>query len=158
MPIYEQSQLENIAAIRWGIRVEAAAALVTGTPGRTIFTVSGGNVLLTGFYGEVIVVFPAGACTLSLVHTPTAGTPTTIASGVTDIASAAAGQMLALPATLAGGLTMTATSYGVPLERVRYVLRPGVMSIFGSIAPGTGTIGWSLFYVPIDYGAYVTGV
>jgi hypothetical protein len=158
MPIYEQSQLENIAAVRYGIRVEAAEALVTGTPGRTIFTVTGGNVILTAFYGEVKVLFPAGACTLSLVHTPTVGALSTIAEGVTDIAAAAAGMMMALPAALAGGLTLTATAYGVPLERIRYVLRPGVMSIFGSIAPATGTIAWTMFYVPADYGAYVTGV
>jgi len=156
MPIYEQSQLEYIAACNWGIRVERAAARILVTPGTTLFTVTGGNVLLTGFIGEVTVVQGAGATTLSLVHTPTVGTPTTIASGVTDIAAAAAGMMIALPAALAGALTLTATAYGVPLQRIRYVLRPGVMSVFGSASP-TGTIGWNMWYVPIDYGAYVTG-
>lgn len=156
MPIYTQSMLENIAVSNFGIRVERAAARILVTPGTTLFTVTGGNVLLTGFIGEVIVVQGAGATTLSLVHTPTVGTATTIASGVTDIAAAAVGQMIALPAALAGGLTMTATSYGVPLQRIRYVLRPGVMSVFGSASP-TGSISWVMWYVPIDYGAYVTG-
>lgn len=158
MPIYYQSQLEEIALLHKGIRVESAAALITAAA-VTKFTVTGGNVLMVGFYGEVKVVFPAGACTLGLIHTPTTGTATTIATsaGGTDIASAAAGMMLALPAALAGTLTLTATAYGVPLERVRYVLRPGALSITGSAAPATGTIAWYMFYVPIDYGAYVTG-
>ena len=158
MPTYYQSNLENIAAANLGIRVEAVPALVTGTPGRTIFTVTGGNVIMTAFYGEVTVVIANTATTLSLVHTPTTGTASTIASGVTDIALAAVGQMFALPAALAGAITMTATSYGVPLQRIRYVLRPGVMSLFGSAAPATGLIGWTMFYVPIEPGAYVTGV
>jgi hypothetical protein len=158
MPIYYQSQLEEIATLREGIRVESEAALITAAA-VTKFTVTGGNVMMVGFYGEVKVVFPAGACTLGLIHTPTTGAASTIATsaGGTDIAAAAAGMMLALPAVLAGTLTLTATAYGVPLERVRYILRPGALSITGSAAPATGTIAWTMFYVPVDPGAYVTG-
>ena len=156
MPTYYQSQLEEIAALHLGIRVERAAARIVITPGTTLFTVAGGNVIMTAFIGEIIVVQGAGATTLSLVHTPTTGTASTIASGVTDIAGGAVGQMIALPAALAGGLTMTATSYGVPLERIRYILRPGVMSVFGSASP-TGSISWTMWYVPVEPGAYVTG-
>jgi hypothetical protein len=156
MPIYYQSQLEEIALTHQGIRVDRAAARILTTPGTTLFTVTGGNVMMTGFYGEVIVVQGAGATTLSLVHTPTAGTASTIASGVTDIAAAAAGMCLQLPAALAGGMTLTATAYGRIQNRCRYILRPGVMSVFGSASP-TGSIRWTMWYVPVDYGAYVTG-
>jgi len=156
MPIYYQDQLENIAACNLGIRVDRAAARIVVTPGTTLFTVTGGNVIMTWFIGEVVVAQSATACTLDLVHTPTVGTATTIATGATDIQSALAGTMLMLPAALGGTLTETATAYGVPEQRARYILRPGVMSVFGSASP-TGSIQWTMWYVPIDYGAYVTG-
>ncbi len=155
MPIYEQSQLENIAACHLGIRVDRTAARILTTPGTTIFTVTGGNVLMTGFVGEIVVAQGATAATLSLVHTPTVGTATTMAAGVTDIQSNLAGTMLMLPAVLGGALTETATAYGT-ITATRYVLRPGIMTIFGSASP-TGSIQWTMWYVPIDYGAYVTG-
>jgi hypothetical protein len=158
MPIYDQTQLENITPHVLGIRVDSAAALITAAA-VTKFTVSGGNVLMTWFYGEVKVVFPATNCTLGLIHTPTTGAASTIATsaGGTDIVSAAAGMFLQLPAVLAGTLTLTATAYAVPLQRGRYILRPGALSITGSAAPATGTIAWTMFYVPVDPGAYVTG-
>jgi hypothetical protein len=158
MPIYYQSQLEEIAATHQGIRVESEAALITAAA-VTKFTVSGGNVLMTGFYGEVIVVIANTACTLGLIHTPTVGTASTIApaAGGDDIALAAAGMTLSLPAALNGKLVLTATAYGVMKNRTRYILRPGALSITGTAAPATGTIRWVMYYVPIDYGAYVTG-
>jgi hypothetical protein len=157
MPVYYQSNLEEISVAHQGIRVEAAAALITTTPGRTLFTVSGGNVIMTGFYGEVIVVFPGTACTMTLLHTPTTGTVSTIASGATDITGSAAGSCLALPAVLAATLTLTATAEG-SLVKTRYILRPGIMSFYGSAAPATGTVRFTMFYVPMEPGAYVTGV
>jgi hypothetical protein len=157
MPTYYQDQLENIAASHLGIRVESAAALITNAL-VTKFTVTGGNVLMTGFMGEIKVVFPAGACTVGLLHTPTVGTVSTIApvGGGTDIATFAAGRMARLPAALAGILTWTATAYDT-LIRTRYILRPGALGIQGSASPATGTIAWTMWYVPIDPGAYVTG-
>jgi hypothetical protein len=158
MPIYDQSQLENIPPVLIGIRVEAAAALITNAL-VTKFTVTGGNVLMTAFYGEVIVPIAATATTVGLLHTPTTGTVSTISpvAGGTDIQSFAAGRMARLPAALAGILTWTATAYGTFTSRTRYILRPGALGIQGSANPATGTVRWTMFYVPIDDGAYVTG-
>jgi len=157
MPIYEQSQLENIALAHTGIRVESAAALITGAL-VTKFTVVGGNVMMIGFTGEIMVPIAATACTVGLLHTPTTGTVSTIApvAGGTDIQSFAAGRMARLPAALGGILTWTATAYGT-FTATKYILRPGALGIQGSAAPATGTVAWTLFYVPVDYGAYVTG-
>jgi hypothetical protein len=155
MPIYDQTQLENITPHVLGIRTDASAARILVTPGTTLFTVSGGNVIMTAFYGEVIVVQSATACTLALIHTPTVGTASTLATGATDISGSAAGSCLALPTVLGATLTLTVTAEGV-LTKTRYILRPGTMSIYGSDTP-TGSIRWVMWYVPIEPGAYVTG-
>jgi hypothetical protein len=159
MPTYNQSQLENIAACHLGMRADSAAALVTAAA-VTKFTVTGGNILMTGFYGEVMVPIAATATTVIVTHTPTVGTASIlgILAGATDIQSFAVGRMAYL-ATFGSILTWTATGYGIlaPMAGTRYILRPGALSIAGSAAPATGTVRWSMFYVPIDVGAYVTG-
>lgn len=159
MPIYEQSQLENIAACYQGIRVESAAALVTAAA-VTKFTVAGGNVIMTGFYGEVEVTIAATATTVIVTHTPTVGTASILAilAGATDIQGFVPGRIGYL-AAFGSILTWTATGYGIlaPKAGTRYVLRPGALSITGSAAPATGTVRWTMFYVPVDPGAYVTG-
>ena len=157
MPIYNQSQLEEISLLNKGVRVESAAALITAAE-VTKFTVTDGNVLMIGFYGEIMVNIANTGCILSLTHTPTVGTATVIAAagGGTDIKTYVAGRCALLPAALGGIMTYSATSYGL-MTATKYVLRPGALSIAGTGAPATGTIRWFLTYVPIDYGAYVTG-
>ena len=157
MPIYYQSQLEEGALLNKGIRVESAAALILASA-VTKFTVSGGNVLMTGFYGEIMVDIANTGCVLSVIHTPTVGTATTIAAagGGTDIKTYVAGRCCLLPAALTGIMTYTATGYGL-MTATKYILRPGILSVTGTGAPATGTIRWFMFYVPVDYGAYVTG-
>jgi len=155
MPIYDQTQLENIPPHVLGIRVASAAARITAAA-VTKFTISGGNVLMTWFYGEVIVVQSATACTLTVTNTPTVGTATAIAAGATDINAAAAGMCLQLPAVVGATLTLTATAYAVPLQRGRHILRPGVLSVAGSASP-TGSIAWYMWYLPLEPDAYVTG-
>jgi hypothetical protein len=159
MPIYNQSTLENVAALNQGIRVDSAAALVTAAA-VTKFTVSGGNVCMLGFYGMVMVDIAATATTVIVTHTPTVGTASILAilAGATDIQGFADGRMAYL-ASFGSILTWTATAYGImnPAAGTRYILRPGALSIKGSDAPATGTVKWSMFYVPVDPGAYVTG-
>src|SRR5512139_2347657 len=103
MPIYDQTQLDNIPPLNLGIRVDASAALILASA-VTKFTVAGGNVLMTAFWGEIIIPIAATACVLSLIHTPTVGTASTIAAagGGTDIQTYAAGRMCLPPAALGG--------------------------------------------------------
>jgi hypothetical protein len=157
MPIYHQSQLENIAAMHAGIRADSAAAKMTAAA-VTKFTISGGNVVMLGFYGEVVVDIAATACTVIIDATPTVGTTTHLAvvAGATDIQSFPAGVMCWLPA-MAGILTWGADSYALQEVAPTYVIRPGVITATGSGAPATGTVRWSMFWLPIDDGAYVTG-
>jgi coproporphyrinogen III oxidase len=86
MPTYNQSVLENVALTHQGIRVDSAAALVTAAA-VTKFTVTGGNVIMTGFYGEIMVDIINTATVVIVTHTPTVGTASILAilAGGTDI-------------------------------------------------------------------------
>ena len=156
MPIYYQSQLEEMAAIHMGIRVDAAAADITVAAFQT-YTVSGGNVQLLGFYGQLVEDVSADATILSCTHTPTTGTATliAIAGGGTDIQTYISGRFFYLP-VIGGVMAYSATGYCRMDVTPDWILRPGVFTIFSSAAPGTGRVKSSMFYDPIDYGAYVS--
>ena len=155
MSINDQSQLENIAAVRAGFVCISPAALITAVLVPK-FTVAGGNVALLYMYGEIMVDIAATAVGVSVEHTPTVGTVSVLASNiVADIQGYVAGRMLILPA-LAGALTATGAGGACPLNVMPiYVLRPGVLSVTGDAAPATGTIRWVAWWLPIDTGAYM---
>ena len=145
-----------VANITEGIKVDSAAALITAAP-VSKFTIVGGNVLMLGFYGEIMIVFPAGACTVAVDANPTVGTTTAIATASADIATYIAGRMAHLP-VVGGALTWTAQCGAAATDIApTYVLRPGTIDVTGSAAPATGTIRWTMWYVPLDDGAYVVG-
>jgi hypothetical protein len=156
MPIYYQSQLEEIAACHMGIRVDCAAADITIAAFQT-FTVTGGNVLMTGFFGQLVEDVSADATILSATHTPTVGTPTliAIAGGGQDIQGYISGRYFYLP-VIGGIMAYSATGYCRMDVTPNWILRPGVFTLFSSAAPTTGRVKSSMFYVPIDYGAHVS--
>jgi hypothetical protein len=157
MPNYNQDTLFALANIRLGARVDRAAALVTAAT-VPIFTVVGGRVVLTSFVGEISVAIAATATTLQITHLTTDATavvtPLCIASA--DIQSMAAGRMFTLPAAVGSALDISVGSSAAVLSAAPlYVLKTGNLQLVGSAAPATGTIKWSLTYVPLDDGAYV---
>ena len=156
---YNQSTRRHIGEMRKGLYVERAAALVLAaiTP---IFSITGGRICLTGLLGEIEVAIPAGACTLRIGSLNTGGTAgqsyMSAASG--DIASMAPGRMFALPAAIGGALTISTGSSAMEFLAPEYVCPVGNITLTGSIAPATGTIKWTAWYVPVDEGAYMTAV
>jgi hypothetical protein len=156
MPIYKQSQLENLQAIDMGIRVDCAAADITIAAFQT-YTIVGGNVLMTGFYGQLVEDVSAHATILSCTHTPTVGTATLIAIAAAgqDIQGYISGRYFYLP-VVGGVMAYSATGYCRMDVTPNWILRPGVFTLFASADPTTGRARSSMFYVPVDYGAYVT--
>lgn len=158
---YAPSTRARIADISFGLRVDRAAALVTAAT-VPLFTVSGGRVLMTGFLGEVAVVIANTATTLQITHLTTdAVTPvvTDLCIASASIAQYAAGRMFTLPAAVGSALTVSVGSSAATMNfSPTWVLKIGSLQLVGSAAPATGTIKWSMWYVPIDDGAYVTAV
>jgi hypothetical protein len=157
MPIYQFDKRQATADVNFGLRVDRAAALVlNGT--NNIFTVVGGRVLLTGLLGEIVVAIAATATTLQITHLRTdVTTPvaTVLCIAGADIQSHAPGRMFTLPAAVGSALTESTGSSAALMNAVRYYLPVGGLRLVSTAAPATGTIKWSLWYIPVDDGAYV---
>jgi hypothetical protein len=131
-------QGSQVRQILIGTKVDRATATLPQTAQGSIFTVSGGRILLTGLVGEVTTATGATATTLKVTSNPTTGTDVDLTSA-TAITSKEIGAQFTLPATSGSGLV-------VPV---------GTIDIVTS-ASDTGSVKWSLTYVPLDDGATVT--
>jgi hypothetical protein len=156
MPFYNQTTLNAVGDVRLGIRVDRATALVAAAT-VALFNVVGGRVEMTQFVGRIDVDMAVLGCTLQITHLTTDAvavvTPLSIASA--DITGMDSTIMFSLPA-LVGGLLINSTgTSAMEMDAPSYVLKTGALQLVGSAAPGTGTISWSMWYFPIDEGAYV---
>jgi len=156
MPIYDQSKRNAMADMVLGLRVDRATAVLPFTT-HNLFTIVGGRVLLTGFLGEITVVMDAGASTLQITHLTTVVTavvtPLTIATA--SVATLAVGRMVTLPAAVGSALTLSTGSSAALMNAVRYELKVGGLQLVVGGAANTGQMKWSVWYVPVDDGAYM---
>ena len=159
MPVYDFSARQSLADIKQGIRVDRAAAVgALGT--NNIFTVATGRVLLTGLIGELTTLNDATASTLQITHlrtdvtTPVA-TVLSIASAST--ANATAGTMYTLPAAVGTALVTSINNSAaiMGLQPWGIVLGVGGLRLVVGTGATTGTIKWSVWYIPLDDGAYM---
>jgi hypothetical protein len=138
-----------------GTRVERAAALQPQTTQAAIFTISGGKVLVTGLIGQVVVATPATTNTLKVTGNPTAGTDVDWTTAVST-ASLEVGAIITLGVTSAGALVVKNAGGGNAINGyVGYVGNVGTLDLVTTGSAATGTIKWTLTYVPIDDGAAV---
>jgi len=133
-----------------GKKVEraAAACLAATTP---FFNIIGGDVLLTGLRGKITVAATANAC--SWVANPTVGTATQVLCAALDINPALVGDSLTITG-LAGDAMVYGTAAGLGTMGRNIILLTGTLDFIAAAA--VGSTSWTLFYVPIDDGAYVT--
>lgn len=148
-----QDTMLRIADVALGMRVDSASAAIAAS--QVLFTVHGGNVLVTGFYGEIMVAIDA-ANQLTLTFDADSGaTDTVLGSQGADINTFIAGRMIYLPAA-GGALTNTATAGACPLDVAEnWILPPGHMDLTSTGTTTTGRVRWSIFYVPLEPGAYI---
>ena len=132
-----------------GEKVERAAAthIAATTP---YFTIVTGAVFLTGLVGRVTVASGANAC--SWVANPTTGTATQVLCAALDINPALVGDALTITG-LAGDAMIYGTAAGLGTMERKVILLPGTLDFIAAAADGATR--WTLFYVPIDDGAYV---
>jgi hypothetical protein len=138
-----------------GISVIKSAQNLPQTATATLFTVSGGAVLVTALFGKVTTACGATVTTLTLGDS--VGGAATIATA-TAITSAAAGTLLAPnPSAGAAGALLVKTvpfvSY-VPLAISPFLLAANVT--WTTNANDTGQVAWYLWYMPIDFDASVS--
>lgn len=143
-------QGDQLRTILFGNRVEKSTGTLAATT-ISLFTVSGGKVLVTSIIGEVTTAITV-ANSYKLQHNPTVGTTSDLCAA-TDIGTTdtPAGSLLGFQG-LAGDSIIQGPGKIATLKQP-LVLTAGVIE---SVSAGTdGVINWVLTYVPLDNGASV---
>jgi hypothetical protein len=140
----------RMADMRLGMRVDRPAQIVLAAT-VPIFTVSHGNILLRGFYGEIMTTIEtAVTLTLNFNATEAAALDTVLGSATGNMITYVPGRMITLPAA-AGVFAVSGTCGAAPVDVVpSYVIPPGTFDLVSGVATVTGTIRWSLWYLQLD--------
>lgn len=150
MPNYDLNTIGAYTKYVKGIRVDREIA---GIADGALFLVVNGPVQLNLLYG--IVTNTVGAAIHFhmdyVADLATGNFAMNVESA--DFTTDAIGTVYILPATAAGAIT-TDGGGGLQLFRNPFILQPGHIWLDAD-ATVTGTIKWSLFYVPLIEGAYV---
>ena len=131
-----------------GFKVDRAAA-ANGTG--TYFTIAGGTVLVTALVGKVTVE-AVGATTLTITNVQTVGGTQPVSASL-DLDPAIVGSIITVPLTGNGAATYTASATGLAITASQLMTTGALTFTFGAVS---GTTSWSIFYIPIDDGAYIT--
>lgn len=158
MPNYlPPTTLNLVEAMAQGVRVDKHThPIVTGQ--NAIFSVTG-TVLLVDLIGEVETQLEAAALTLHFDFDADAGGGFDAAMSVAsaDLTGTAAGNLLIMPATAAGALTLPAHAYLKLFPTIGWVLKDGDIDLHAS-AGNTGGITWSVWYIPLEDNARIVAV
>ena len=145
-------QGDQIRAVLFGVKVDRATAALPATATGALFNVTGGRILLTNIVGEVTTAIQAQANAIKLVATPTTGSVNDLSAAVESNALAVGG-LLSITG-LAADAMVKSTGGGVSGLRNPIIVAIGAIGL-NTAATNTGSIKWSMTYVPIDNGASV---
>ena len=149
--VYAPTNRDAFADLNLGIRVDRATATLPQGAASAIFNIVGGRVLVTAIIGQVTTVLGAVG-NLKLIATPTTGAVNDMCA-VVAAGTLAAGVLVSIDG-IVGDAMLTGTG-SVSTMTSPVVVNVGTItqSLSGS---STGSIKWTLCYVPFDDGAYVT--
>jgi hypothetical protein len=153
MPNYNASTRQAIADIGVGLRVDRATAALPATTSDVLFTVSGGRVIVDLILGEVTTVIEDQENNTNLEANPTTGTATDICTAL-DIADHEAGTLYTVSGTAATAM-QSGSSGSVIGQAAPFIVAEGDIELHCA-ATNTGSVKWSIWYRPLDAGAYVT--
>lgn len=158
MPHYNKSARDALMASLLGIRVDRASADCQGAADTPIFTIAGGRVFITQILGEVAdVAIAAGANNFKLQINPTATGTTSDLCANLDIDADPIGTLYSVAGAPATALVRGEEGAVQGMSVRGIVVHTGQIETVsaGNVA---GQIKWSLFYIPLDDGAYVEAV
>lgn len=152
MPTSTQNyQLRNAEV---GYRVASAAPkTVPQAATQTIFTVSGGRIMIGLLYGLVTTIIGGTTPSAKFVATPTVGSANDMCTAVA-ITTDEVGTMFGCPIAVGSALIVAASTgksgsmSGPGLGG--QVVAPGTIGINVSAADATGAVSYTLLYVPLD--------
>jgi len=149
----EFMKLEDVRKLQKGFKVERAASLTPQTAAFAIFNILVGRVAVIELVGECTVGMGAVADTMTIEGNPAVGTTVPLCTGLST-ANDEVGCLYGIegdPTIALIGINAGA----LPAQERSVILPVGTLD-WRTLANNTGQIKWTLFYVPIDDGAYVT--
>lgn len=146
-------QGDQLRTVLFGVKVDRATAALPQTTQSALFTITGGRVLMTGIVGEVTTVIQTQANNTKLVANPTTGSDVDICA-VLNITAKEVGTLFGVTGLFSDAL-VGANAGATVMPRNAVVLPVGTLDL-NCAASNTGSVKWSLTYIPLDNGAYVT--
>lgn len=153
MPFYNQSTRNALTGMGIGMRVDRATAALPQTTASALFNVVGGTVAITAIVGEVTTVIQTQANNTKLTANPTTGTSVDICA-VLDISAKEVGTLFGITGTV-GDAMIGANAGATQLPANAVVANIGTIDL-DCAAGNTGSVKWSIWYLPLEDGAYIT--
>lgn len=143
---------KSLRTLTYGAKVDKATAALPQTTTGTLFTVTGGRIILTNIIGEVTTIIQTQANATKLVSTPTTGTAVDMCATL-DITADEVGCLY----TITGLPTdaMYGPNAGLGQAMSRWLIIPVGTIKLSCAASNTGSVKWSMTYIPLDDGATV---
>lgn len=144
----------QLRALALGRKVDRTTSSLPATTDLTLFTITGGRIIVTSVVGEVTTAIQAQACAVKLKSVPTTGTAKDI-SGTLDVNAFEVGALISLD-----GTALTTALSGGNAGAALATTRGGVVVPIGALkvntaATNTGSVKWSITYIPYDDGSTV---
>ncbi len=152
MPYYAPTTQRAIADVGLGMRVDRATATLPQSAAAAIFNVKGGRVMVTQILGEVTTIIQNQANNTKLQSNPDTGS-TVDMSATVDIANLEAGGLLGI-AGAAATAAIKANAGSIIAQTTPVIVAAGAIELNCS-ASNTGSVKWSVWYLPLDDGAYI---
>jgi hypothetical protein len=148
-------QGDQLRALLQGVIVYRATAALPATTDAALFTISGGDVLITGIYGEVTTVIQTQTNATKLKFNPDATGADVDICATLDITADAVGTRYSITGDFSDALKdgLNCLETDALLERP-IVLSEGAIEI-DCAATNTGSVAWKVTYIPLDNGASI---
>lgn len=146
-------QGDELRTITQGIKVERATDTLPQSTDEALFTITGGRVLLLGLVGEVTTVIQAQANDTKLKFNPDATGADQDICAALDITADPVGELYTISGTV-GDAMRSDLLVGNPLLAAPLVLSEGAIEL-DCAASNTGSVAWTILYVPLDNGASI---
>ncbi|MEV7389620.1 hypothetical protein [Streptomyces sp. NPDC091215] len=147
-------QNKDVRLLTAGIAVARATAALPQTAQSSIFTITGGRILVVALVGEVTTAIQAQATTVQLIGTPTSGTAVNLTNSTGDVNGKEIGATVTLPTTLGGTAVVNNAGGNITPSATWLLLRTGTIDL-KTVASSTGSVKWDLLYIPLDTGVSV---
>jgi len=138
--------------LQFGVKVDRATATLPQTTAAAIFNIKVGRVLLKQVVGEVTTVIQTQANNTKLTANPTTGTSVDICA-VLSITGDEVGTLYGITGLNTDAL-IGINAGALPGQTRPVVLPVGTLDL-DCAASNTGSVKWTVFYVPVDDGAYM---